>query len=59
MDSGPRLTCAMNYPDMWMLDDSHQPIVDTADRRANDLCGRHAKEIMRVHLEGNPGLRWR
>lgn len=54
-----RRTCAMNYRSHWMIDADQQLIPGTAGLVGNDLCGRHVKEIRRVRLEKNRGLRWR
>ncbi|MGK4005696.1 hypothetical protein WMF31_23920 [Sorangium sp. So ce1036] len=52
-------TCCMNYRTHWMIDEEQQLIPGTAGRVGNDMCGRHVKEIRRVRLENNRGLRWR
>ncbi|MBK8258710.1 MAG: hypothetical protein IPK82_39390 [Polyangiaceae bacterium] len=50
-------TCHMNYSPNWMLDASRQLIPGSSDHIGNNMCGRHLKEVRRVHLEDNLGLR--
>jgi hypothetical protein len=52
-------TCCMNYRPNWMVDDARQLITGTNGRTGNDVCGRHLKEVRRVHLEDNKGLKWK
>jgi hypothetical protein len=54
-----RMTCCMNYGPNWMINAAFQVVSGTAGRVGNDMCGRHLKEIRRVHLEDNGGLRWK
>lgn len=53
-------SCCMNYWSHWLLRPGHtdqlQPL--TNDKMDERLCGRHAMEIRRVHLEDNDGLDW-
>jgi hypothetical protein len=52
------LTCCMNYTFHWMIDNRDQLVPDTQGMRGPEMCGRHLKEIRRVHLEDNPALGW-
>ena len=52
-------TCCMNYTRHWMSDELHDLIPGTKGLQVADLCGRHIKEIRRVHLEDNLGLGWK
>lgn len=52
-------TCCMNYRPNWMVDDARQLIPKTNRKTGIDLCGRHLKEVRRVHLEDNKGLGWK
>lgn len=52
-------TCCMNYTRHWMTDEQHEVIPGTKDKTGAPLCGRHIKEIRRVHLEDNLGLGWK
>ena len=54
-----RTTCCMNYSPNWMLNADLLLIAGTSRRVGNDMCGRHLKEVRRVHLEENMGLRWK
>lgn len=50
-------TCHLNYWNNWMLDTARQLIAGSDDRMGDNMCGRHLKEVRRVHLEDNGGLR--
>jgi hypothetical protein len=50
-------TCPMNYSPNWMIDDKLGLIPNSSNNIGKLLCGRHLKEIRRVHLEDNPGLK--
>jgi hypothetical protein len=52
-------TCCMNYRPNWMLDDKRNLIRGTSGKTGSDVCGRHLKEVRRVHLEDNKGLAWK
>jgi hypothetical protein len=52
-------TCCMNYRPNWMIDTEQQLIPGTSGRTGNDMCGRHLKEVRRVRLKDNRGLRWK
>ncbi|WP_438038927.1 hypothetical protein [Sorangium sp. So ce128] len=52
-------TCCMNYRPNWMLDDKRNLIRGTSAKTGGDVCGRHLKEVRRVHLEDNKGLAWK
>ncbi|WP_438017155.1 hypothetical protein WMF18_41280 [Sorangium sp. So ce315] len=52
-------TCCMNYRPNWMLDDKRNLIPGTSGKTGSDVCGRHLKEVRRVHLEDNKGLAWK
>jgi hypothetical protein len=55
----PRLkSCCMNYFLTWLVDSSRNPIPGSEDIGGKDMCGRHAMEVRRVHLEKNKGLNW-
>jgi hypothetical protein len=54
-----RRTCCMNYAPNWMMDAELELIPGTSERVGNDMCGRHLKELRRVRLENNRGLRWK
>ena len=54
-----RTTCCMNYGPNWMINANLELIPGTSRRIGNDMCGRHLKEVRRVHLEENKGLRWK
>ena len=52
-------TCCMNYRPNWMLDDARELVPGTNEKNGKDVCGRHLKEVRRVHLEDNKGLNWK
>ncbi len=51
-------TCHMNYSPNWMIDDTRRLTPGSSDKVGRNMCGRHLKEVRRVHLEDNGGLRW-
>ena len=50
-------TCYMNYSPNWMMDSNQQLIAGSSQRIGSNMCGRHIKEVRRVHLEDNVGLK--
>ncbi|MEM7152424.1 MAG: hypothetical protein AAF799_06245 [Myxococcota bacterium] len=50
-------TCHLNYSNVWMLNAARQPTPGTSGQIGPNMCGRHLKEVRRVHLEDNGGLR--
>jgi hypothetical protein len=52
-------TCCMNYGPNWMLDSDYNLLPNTNGKVGRDVCGRHLKEIRRVHLTKNRGLNWK
>jgi hypothetical protein len=52
-------TCCMNYAPNWMIDDAKKLIPKTHGKMGPWVCGRHLKEVRRVHLEDNKGLAWK
>lgn len=51
-------TCHMNYGPNWMIDDARQLVPGSSGKVGKNMCGRHLKEVRRVHLEDNGGLKW-
>lgn len=51
-------TCYMNYGPNWMIDSKRELIPGSSEKVGPNLCGRHLKEVRRVHLEDNGGLGW-
>jgi hypothetical protein len=55
----PRLTsCTMNYGHHGLLEPDGRLRAEFSRKMGASLCGRHHKEIRRVHLEDNIGLGW-
>ena len=53
-------SCVMNYFNHWLLEKDSINRLDpvTEGKQGTRMCGRHAMEIRRVHLEDNKGLAW-
>jgi hypothetical protein len=50
-------TCFMNYRYIWATDEEGNLVAGSMDRIGTGMCGRHIKELRRVHLEDNTVLR--
>lgn len=52
-------SCAMNYDNHWITQDLNDHLWPRTDGRVGpELCARHVREVRRVHLEDNLGLRF-
>ncbi|HEY8041588.1 MAG TPA: hypothetical protein VIF15_17395, partial [Polyangiaceae bacterium] len=52
-------TCTMNYTLNWMRDfTTHHLVPGSQNKRSNDFCGLHLREIRKTDLTRNGALGW-